>query len=413
MPLIFPIKSRYLRAGVLAAVLLAAYLAWDFFPPREIPLVAATCAGMPCLRARKLVVQELDKDGRIWATRGLWAYARSTGENAFIRRYHIPTGAGLAWFNNFSLVRWLSGRDNCVELVNLPDGGAAAQSGPFIWHRRGPSGPWERSHELVHYGFGVGRGLMPCGMTTLPDGTLLFGEYWRNPNGSAVNLYRRDPGSKDWKVAYTFPDRQVRHVHAVQADPFEKKAWVATGDGRTEPMLAWTADAGGTLNIIGRGEESNAGQKWRICQVAFTPDSLYWGADTESSESGIYRYNRSEGTVTNLAYVPGAVWYATRLADGTIVMSSAVQGYPNEQDKHPRLWVVGQKDQVKAIPLGTYSPPKFAGGYGWLRLPRNQGAKDLYLTCLNVAPFNGDLLVLTSEGLNALTVSRNQTADGR
>jgi hypothetical protein len=393
------LKSRLLRAGAVAVALLTAYLAWDFFPPKYIRLKPDICGGLPCLRARKLIVQELDREGRIWATRGLWAYSRSAGENAFVRRYHIPTGAGLAWLNNFTMVRWLTSRDICVELVNLPDGGVMAQSGPFLWLRQGPAGPWQKSHVLAHYGLGVGRGLMPSGMAALSDHSLLYGEYWRNPTRAAVSLYRNHPARNTWEVAYTFPDRQIRHVHAVQADPYEPKAWVATGDGRREPRLAWTDDGAATLHVVGQGEESNEGQKWRICQLVFTPDSLYWGADTETSESGIYRYDRRTGGVTNLAYVPGAVWFGTRLAEGTIVLSSAVEGYPNEIDKLTRLWIVNTNDQVACIPLGHYHRPMTSGGYGLLRLPHNQGASDLYLTCLNVRDFNGDLLVVSPETL--------------
>src|SRR5436190_7395669 len=124
---------KLLRVAVVPVALLIGYPAWDFFPPKQILLRPDTCGGLPCLRAKKLVVQELDRNGSLWATRGLWAYSRSAGENHFARRYHIPSGANLAWLNNFTLVRWLTSRDTCVELVNLPDGGVAAQSGPHIW----------------------------------------------------------------------------------------------------------------------------------------------------------------------------------------------------------------------------------------------------------------------------------------
>jgi hypothetical protein len=374
--------------------MLLAYLAWDFFPSRQIPLKPDNCWGLPCLRAKQMVIQEMDPEGRIWATRGLWAYSKTEHDNAFFRRFHIPTGVSLAWLNNFTLVRWLTGRDNCVELVNLPGGGVMAQSGPCIWLRDGPDSSWRKSHTLAHYGFGVGRGLMPSGMAALPDGTLLFGEYWRNPTQNAVNIYRHRPSDTDWCPFYTFPEHQVRHIHAVQPDPYEPKTWVATGDSKSEPRLAWTDDDACTLHVVGCGESSGAGQKWRICQLVFTPDALYWGADTESSESGIYKYDRLTGSLTNLAYVPGAVWYGTRLNDGTIIMSSAVENYPNEIDKLTRLWVIDMTNQVKNMPLGAWVRPKLFGGYAWLRLPRNQGAKDLYMTCLNVSEFNGDLLVI-------------------
>lgn len=390
---------RLLGTGLTIIALLLAYLAWDYFPPGRIPLVPATCKGLACLRASKLVVQELDRDGQMWATRGLWAYSRQQDANEFVRRYHIPTGANLAWLNNFSLVRWLTSRDNSVELVNLPDGGVMAQSGPFIWLRRGAAGRWQKSHMLAHYGLSVGRGLMPSGIASLRDGTLLYGEYWRNPARGAANIYRYRAAGIKWEVAYTFGDRQIRHVHAVQADPYEAKAWISTGDGSGEPMLAWTEDGATSLHIVGRGEASNAGQKWRTCQLVFTPDRLYWGADTDSLESGIYRYERSTGSLSNLTYVPGAIWFGTRLADGLIVMSSAVEGFSNEVDKIARLWLVNTNEEVRCLPLTSSVRPKFFDGYALLRLPHNQGAKDLYLTCLNVADLNGDLLVVRPETL--------------
>lgn len=394
----FARKRFWIPAAVI--LVLAGYAVYDYYPPLEIPLVGDTCWGVPCLRAEDLVIQGQDDAGHVWATRGMWAYRRWKGDDKFVRQYHVPTGLSAHWTRNFTLVRWLTSRDVCVELIPLPHDGAVAVSAGYVWYRPDGAADFERVHKLRYYGVGVGSGVRPPGFSRLKDGAIMYGEYWRNWEKDSANLYLSDDGGRTWEVAYTFGAGQIRHVHGVQQDPYADRVWVCTGDWEQECLIAWSPDKGKTLEIVGRGGERH--QMWRTCQLAFAEDAVFWGGDTGDEDAGIYRWDRKSGQVSKLAYVPGCILYATRLADGTVVMTTDREDADNEADDKTRLWVVPDGKTVRSITMGSYVRPRLFKGFAWLRLPRTQGAQALYVTCLNVTDFNGDLLVVSPDVLKGL-----------
>jgi len=384
-------KKRFWIPGLLL-VGLAGYVAGDYYEPAIVPLEPDRAWGLPCLRAQDLVIQGRDAAGDVWATRGMWAYRRRKGDDRFVRQYHIPTGCSWYWLLNLSLVRRLAHRDECVELLPLPDGAVCVMSGGHMWHRPAAGAAFTKALTLRHYGVGIGRGVFHAGLTRLSDGTILFGEYFRNDPRTDVCVYASRDSGKSWEVAHRFKPGQIQHVHAIQRDPYSDKAWICVGDFDAESMVAWTTDVGKTFHPIGRGS-----QVWRACQLAFTKDAVYWGADTgKASAVGIYRWDRKTRKLTKLADVPGAMFFATRLADGTIVMSTDREGARNEQDDLTRLWVIDEDDTVRSIPFGRWASRKV---FAYPRFERTPGSDRLYITCHNMEPHSGDLLVIAAADL--------------
>jgi len=380
---------------IITITLFAVYLAWDYHGPLEIPLQADNAWGLPCLRAEDLLVQGHDPERHLWATRGLVAYRLRESDSKFIRQYHIPTTFSIFWLRNFSIVRCLTLRPECVELLPMLNGEACAMSAGHMWYRSAHGENFEKTLTLPHYGISTGQGVRNDGLVKLRDGTILLGEYFMNKDRTNVCIYTSKDNGRTWQVAYDFQPGQTRHIHAVQRDPYTEKVWVCTGDRNRECMVAWTRDSGKTLNPIGRGS-----QVWRVCQLAFTKDALLWGTDTgEGTVSGIYRWDRKTHELSKLVDLPGEMFYATRLAKGTIVMSTVCNGSKNERDDKTRLWIVTDAKNVASIVCGTRaSSRKFAK----LRFQRDQGSPWLYMTCLNQKEYNdGDLIVISEKALRA------------
>jgi len=160
-------------------------------------------------------------------------------------------------------------------------------------------------------------------------------------------------------------------------------------------MVAWTGDGAKTLNSIGQGS-----QIWRVCQIVFTKDALFWGTDTGSAAvSGIYRWDRTTHELTKLVDVQGCMFYATRLAGGTIVMSTNREGANNEKDDKTRLWIITHGKNVASIVCGTGASGR---KYAKPRFQRDQGSNYLYMTCLNQKEYDdGDLIVISEKELRA------------
>lgn len=370
---------------------LTVYLVRDYRGPLEISLRQSYACNLPCLRANDLLVQGHDTEGNLWATRGMIAYRLLKGDNKFVRQYHIPTGFSIFWLRNFSIIRRLTLRPEVVELLPLPHGEACAMSAGHMWYRPGNGKGFEETFTLPHYGISVGLGVRNDGLIRLEDGTILLGEYFMNEERTSVHIYKSEDNGKTWQVTYTFKPGQIRHIHAIQQDPYTGKVWLCTGDLDDESMIAWSNDGAKTFTPIGQGS-----QIWRVTQLVFTKDALYWGTDTGSAKvsRGIYRWDRTTHKLTKLADVPKEMFYATRLSGGTIVVSTTSTGGRNEKDNKTRLKLITDGKNVTSIMCGTRSSSK---KYAKLRFPRDQGASSLYITALNQKEYNDAELIVISE----------------
>jgi hypothetical protein len=191
-------------------------------------------------------------------------------------------------------------------------------------------------------------------------------------------------------------------------DPYEDKLWICTGDDNDEPRIAWTNDDYKTIHPIGQGS-----QMWRATQLVFEKDYIYWGADTyEKDFAGIYRWHRQTQKVEKLSDVDGAVFHATKLKNGTMIMNTSREGGWNEKDNKTRMFVVSGNGDVQAKEMGMWDRKSgFWFKYAKLRTARGHSASSLALTCLMQEEFpNAELIIIPQEQLTEENIEASAVA---
>ena len=144
----FSYNKKILLFTTIIAVILAIYLILDYQGPSAINLKPDKAFGFSCLRAKDLVVQEYGKNGDLWATRGMIVYKLSGNDNKFKRVAHVPTGFSIFWLRNFSILRRLTIRPECVEMVVNEKGEICALSAGRIWFLTSPKKKFRKTLKL-------------------------------------------------------------------------------------------------------------------------------------------------------------------------------------------------------------------------------------------------------------------------
>jgi hypothetical protein len=156
------------------------------------------------------------------------------------------------------------------------------------------------------------------GAAVLPDGSVVFGEYFDNAVREAVRLYRVWPGETEVTEIYRFAPGAVRHVHSVRWDPVSERAIVCTGDLDSEcRIIAFSPDFA-THEPLGAGSED-----WRTISPQFAPEAIYFGTDAQFTPNRLMRYDRATGALSELAEVNGPVFYSAALPGGWIFATTA------------------------------------------------------------------------------------------
>jgi len=182
-------------------------------------------------------------------------------------------------------------------------------------------GRWERTHELPSSSGPMG--VLPSAVTHR-EGRTYLGEYPLETDATPRVLVSDDYG-RSWATALELPD--VRHVHAVQFDPYGGDLWLTTGDTDAQSHIGRLR--GGSFDPVGGGS-----QRWRAVQLAFTPEAILWGMDCSyAGENHVFKLPRSElgsssPAIEPVHAVPGSVYYAaTPTVDGETwaVFSTAME----------------------------------------------------------------------------------------
>ncbi len=176
------------------------------------------------------------------------------------------------------------------------------------------------------------------GVCVTPNGTIFFAEYLLNPNRDhVIRLYRSTDNGESFQVVKEWPKGDIRHLHFVKWDRFEKCLWLGTGDygeGGCENRLYKSSDNGDTWELIGQGS-----QDWRAIGVCFTKDALLWGTDAGSCPDIVHfvRMKRETKQLDILADFEGPCHGCASYADGRSFFSTGVEGGENEKDRYARL----------------------------------------------------------------------------
>jgi hypothetical protein len=375
------------------------YLIIDYVGPKYIALRNYSFLEMPCLKANDLMVQEYDCEGNLWATRGLIIYCLHRGDNKFSKITRVPSEFSFYWLNNFRIFRLFTLRSECVEMSVGSNGQITAFSSGSIWHYSGNCTNFQKIHRLKHFGLNVGRGLMSTGILLTRGNDFFLGEYFNNPDRNEVSILHFNYEAQKFLHAHVFERGSIRHIHSLQKDQYSGKLWICTGDNDNEAMIGFSIDGFKSITPIGDGS-----QTWRACQLVFTEEAIIWGTDTGSEDlAGIYSLDRSNLNLRKIYSLDGAVFFAVRLSNGIIVMTTDREGFENEKDDKTKLIFINE-DKVCAIPFGTWKYKKhgFRFNFAKIRLQRNSGSKFLAVSILNHKEFSeSDFLLFNQEVISS------------
>lgn len=178
------------------------------------------------------------------------------------------------------------------------------------------------------------------GVLVTPAAAVFYAEYSLNPERRLPSgVFRSDDHGETFRAVHEFPAGDVRHIHFIQWDPCGSCLWLGTGDRDAESRILTSHDGGSSWQVVGCGS-----QQWRAIGLVFTPDAVYWGTDAGldagTTPNALMRWDRRTRQVAALHALQGPTHGIARLADGTILLATGVEGGRNEVDRRSHLWAL-------------------------------------------------------------------------
>ncbi len=274
-------------------------------------------------RGRALYTEE----NRIWVAKGMKFFAVDKVGKRVTREYSVG-GLLQKLLSSVRLSRQLL-REGLHHLVPLKNGNI------FVVAKKKAYTIGENGE--IKYVFEGFRGNKPAhqGVCQTPDGTIFFGEYTINvSHENDTELYRSTDGGKTFRSVLKFTGEQIRHIHFIKYDPYEKCIWLGTGDEDKENLLMRSVDNGDTWETVGGGS-----QDWRAVGVCFNEKSLVWGTDAGSvpDTNHIIEMDRATHALKIISDAEGPCHGCGSLSDGRVFISTGVEGGENEKDRFARL----------------------------------------------------------------------------
>lgn len=279
-------------------------------------------------------------------------------------RYRLRTGRRLK-----PLLQGIVGRFATVNLWPVSDRVLVATADRWLFVSEDGGRSWTRRLELPPSSGPMG--VLPTGFCA-HDGTWFLGEYPLATDVTPTVRRSRDRG-RSWETVCSLPS--VRHVHAVQADPYTGTIWLTTGDVGEGCSIGRLREGG--YDRIGAGDQS-----WRAVALAFTPTAVLWGMDSVyERENPLYRLPRSEigapdPRVETVARLESSVYYAATVEtadDHWTVFSTAVEpGTDSTAPAGKRVSHSGQARVVAARDSDQHSDWIELAGFGKRSVPADR-----------------------------------------
>ena len=199
--------------------------------------------------------------------------------------------------------------------------------------------------------FPIRRGSRPLGLASNEAGSVVFGEYGRNPERREIHLYvSRDEG-RTFEIGHTFPPGDVRHVHGVVHEPRSGGFWVLAGDTDAECGIGFLERDLATFRWVVRGA-----QTLRAVQVIRSGDALVYGTDSEIAENAIVRLDVRTGAIERLRSVDGSSLFGAAFGPAALI-STCVE--PSEVNRSRRSTLYASRD------LSSWEPIAHADKDAW------------------------------------------------
>jgi hypothetical protein len=268
-------------------------------------------------------------------------------------------------------------RDGFHALAVLPSAIIAALPGTIV--KLAPNEP--RFH-LTHR---ITRGTRPLHITAVPNGPVLWGEYFDNASRDEVHIFASADSGDHWDVAYTFPRGAIRHIHNIVYDPWANCLWILTGDYGNECRILRASCDLSQVDVVLQGN-----QQARAVALLPTEDGLYFSSDTPLEPNFIFRLDRS-GILSRLAPISGSSIYGCQVR-GHFFFSTMVE--PSAVNTDPALHIYGSRDRKNWSPVLSWKKDRWPMAmfqYGNAFLPDGNNTTNL-LAVTTVAVENDDLV---------------------
>ena len=285
-----------------------------------------------------------------------------------------------AWWRNLSSSARLSHRmfrDGFHALVVLPTGHMVAAVPGAVIRLASGAGEFAVCHR-------VARGTRPLHITATPDGHLFWGEYFDNPNRDDVHVYASSDQGATWNVAYTFAKGEIRHVHNIVHDQWEKCLWILTGDNGAECRILRAACDFSTVDVALSGN-----QQARAVALVPAAEALYFSSDTPFEANHVYRLDRRMN-LAPVAALDSSSIYGCRVGE-SIFFSTMVE--PSEVNHTQEVGLYGSLDGGNWKRTLTWKKDRWPMGlfqYGNAFLPDGQNNTNV-LAVTTVAVARDDL----------------------
>ena len=306
------------------------------------------------IKGRALYAEE----NRIWVAQGMTFFAVDYNGKRLTRKYSVGNELeNLIGLNRLTRQLFRQGLHHLVPLAN-GDMFVTAKKISYIVSQDG----------TVKYTFKGYLGNKPGhqGVCITPNGTIFFGEYSLNTNRNHdTHLYRSTDNGKSFQIVLTLKKNEVRHIHFIKYDPFEKCIWLGTGDEDFENILMRSFDNGVTWEKVGSGS-----QDWRAIGICFNKDELIWGTDAGSvpNQNHIIRMDRKTQKIEVIHDAEGPCHGCGSFKDGRVFISTGVEGGENEKDHNARLKQVNGGSVITILEKKKDLLP-FILQYGVIRFP--------------------------------------------
>jgi hypothetical protein len=215
-------------------------------------------------------------------------------------------------------------RDGFHALTVLPSGATVGAVPGAIVTLRPKKNHFEVSHKVT-------RGTRPLHITSIPNGTVFWGEYFDNPSRDEVHIYASTDEGSSWNVAYTFPKRSIRHVHNIVHDPWENCLWILTGDYGDECRIIRASCDFREVDIV-----LQRNQQARAVACVPTEGGMYFSSDTPMEANAVYHLDR-QGKLSQLARLTSSSIYGCRVRDH-IFFSTMVEPSSENPDQYVRIF---------------------------------------------------------------------------